>query len=137
MSLQNYSTDLFVVTVNGREISEWGESDPPFNDAPLDAKSILRRGLGGGAAKLSRKNPGRTVTLNLQPGGKDTAYLQGLFSSNATIELSRQQIGTLETAIGAQGVITNDGSVGRGGTTMTDDQYIFEFNVWTAAKGGA
>jgi len=136
MALSDYSTDLFVTTVNGRSIEEWGETDPPFSDAPIDPKAALRRGQGGGAAKLIRKNPGRSVTLNIQPGGKDSAYLQGLFSSGATIELSRQQIGTLETAVGIEGVIVNDGAVSRGGMTMTDDQFIIEFNGWTALKGG-
>ena len=137
MPLNNYSTDLFTTSVNGRIITDWGDSDPAFTDAPIDPKSALRRGQGGRAARLDRINPGRTVTLNLNPGGPDSAYIQGLMTANATILLSRTQIGTLETALGSEGVIVNDGQVGRAGQTITDDQYIIEFNKWTQSKGGA
>lgn len=136
MSVNNYGTDGFVVSVNGRQITDWGESDPPYTDGPIDPKSVLRRGLGGNAVRLDRKNPGRTVTLNLNPGGPDSAYLQGLFNSGANITFTETQVGTLEGMVGAEGVITNDGQVGRGGQTVTDDQYIIEFNTWTASKGG-
>ncbi len=136
MPVHNYGTDLFVVSVNGRPISDWGEAVTPFSDDPIDPKGVLRRGQGGNAARLGRKNPGRMVTMFLQPGGADSAYMQGLMNSEANIALSAQQIGTLEAAIGAEGVITNDGPNGRGGDTITDDQYIIEFNVWTASKGG-
>ena len=136
MAVNNFSTDLFVVTINGREISDWGESDPPFTDAPIDPKSTLRRGQGGNAVRLDRINPGRTVTINLNPGSPDSAYMQGLFNSNANVTLTYNQIGTLEVGTGIEGVIVNDGSVDRGGQTISDDQYIIEFNSWTGLKGG-
>jgi len=136
MSLNNFSTDLFTVTVNGRIIGDWGETATPYTDDPIDPKSTLRRGQGGNAVRLDRINPGRTVTLFINPGSPDSAYLQGLFESGANITLSKTQIGTLENSIGTEGVMTNDGQVGRGGSTITDDQYIMEFNTWTALKGG-
>lgn len=136
MAVNNYSTDLFVVTVNGRIISDWGDTATPFTDDPIDPKSTLRRGQGGNAVRLDRTNPGRSVTLNLNPGSADSAYMQGLFESYANITLSKQQIGTLEAAIGTEGVIVNDGSVGRGGQTITDDQFMIEFNTWSSTKGG-
>ncbi len=136
MALHNYSTDAFVTTVNGRPITDWGETDPPYTDDPIDPRSALRRGRGGNAIRTDRKNPGRQVTLNLNPGGPDSAYIQGLFESNATVTLSRQQIGTLEQAVGVEGVIVNDGTVGRGSDSISDDQFIIEFNGWTATKGG-
>lgn len=137
MSLNDYSTELFTVSINGRIITDWGDSDPAFTDDPIDPKSVLRRGQGGNAARLDRINPGRTVTLNLNPGSPDSAYMQGLMTANANILLNRTQIGTLETALGTEGVIVNDGQVGRAGQTITDDQYIIEFNKWTQSKGGA
>jgi len=136
MAVNNFSTDLTVVTVNGTIIDDWGDTDPPFTDEPIDPKSTLRRGQGGNAVRLDRINPGRTVTLNVNPGGPASAYLQSLFNSNATITLSKQIIGTTESAIGTEGVIVNDGSVGRGGQTISDDQFIIEFNTWNATKGG-
>ena len=136
MSVNNMSTDLLAVSVNGRLITDWGNTDPAFNDAPIDPKSTLRRGQGGNAARLDRINPGRTVTLNLNPGGPDSAYMQALMNAGATIVLSKTQIGTLEAAIGTGGVIVNDASTGRGGQNITDDQYILEFNGWNQSKGG-
>lgn len=136
MSLGNFSTELFIVSVNGRVIDDWGDTPTPFTDEPIDPASQLRRGQGGNAIRLDRKNPGRRVTLYINPGSKDSAYLQGLFNSRANITISKQQVGTLETAVGTEGVIVNDASVGRGGSTISDDQYIIEFNTWTAAKGG-
>lgn len=136
MGVNNFSTDLFVITVNGRVIDDWGEAAQPYSDDPIDPKSTLRRGQGGNAVRLDRINPGRRVTLNLNPGGTDSAYMSGLMNSGATITLSKTQIGTLETAIGTEGVIVNDGTVGRGGSTITDDVYIIEFNTWGDTKGG-
>lgn len=135
MSLSNFSTDLNVITVNGRQMQDWGETATPYTDAPIDPKTSLRRGQGGNAIRLNRINPGRAVSLFLNPGSPDSAYLQGLFTSNANITLTRTQIGSLEVSLGVEGVMVNDGQVGRGGTTITDDQFMFEFNNWTASKG--
>ncbi|MGF6394289.1 hypothetical protein [Pseudomonas plecoglossicida] len=135
MSLSNFSTDLFVVTVNGRQIQDWGETATPYTDAPIDAKSQLRRGQGGNAVRLDRINPGREVNIYLNPGSSDSAYMQGLFNSNANVTVSVTQIGTLETALGSEGVIVNDGQRGRGGSTITDDQFTMQFNIWEATRG--
>ena len=135
MALSNFSTDLSVVTVSGRRIQDWGDTATPYTDAPIDATSQLRRGQGGSAIRLDRINPGRTVNLYVNPGSADAAFLQGLYVSKANITLSFTQIGTLETAIGTEGVIVNDGQRGRAGSTISDDQFIIEFNVWTASRG--
>lgn len=136
MSLANYSPDLYVLTVNGRILTDYGETTTPVTDAPIDPKSVLRRGQGGNAVRIDRTNPGRAVSIFLNPGGPDSAYMQALFTSNANISLSALQIGTLEASVGVEGVIVNDTSNGRGGSVITDDQYNLEFNVWTATKGG-
>lgn len=136
MSLANFSTDLTVVTLNGRQLTDWGENATPYTDEPIDPTSALRRGLGGNAVRLDRKNPGRRVTLYLNPGSPDSAYVQGLFNSGANITLSFTQIGTLENAIGTEGVIVNDAARGRAGMTISDDQFIIEFNGWTGLRGG-
>lgn len=136
MALSNFSTDQIVVTVNGREMTDWGESETPITDAPINQRSNLRQGMGGNAVRLDRKNPGRSVTLNFNPGSPDSAYMQALFNSYANISFSFTVIGTLENAIGTEGVIINDGSNNRGGTTISDDQYIMNFNAWTGLKGG-
>ena len=119
MALNNFSTDLFTVTVNGRTISDWGETDPPYTDDPIDPKSTMRRGQGGNAIGLDRINPGRTVTLQLNPGGDDASFPEHLAA-------------TLTVHIGTEGRIVNDTSKGRGGQTITDRGFIMEFNVWTS-----
>lgn len=135
MSLSNFSTDLCVVTVSGRQIQDWGDTATPYTDAPIDARSQLRRGQGGNAVRLDRLNPGREVNLYLNPGSADSAYIQGLLNSNANITLTYTQIGTLETALGSEGVIVNDGQRGRAGSTITDDQFTMQFNIWEATRG--
>lgn len=136
MSLNNFSNDNTVVTVNGRQLTDWGMAEQPYTDDPIDPATTILRAQGGNALRLDRENPGRRVTVYLNPGSADSAYMQGLFNSRANIELSYQQIGTLETALGAEGAIVNDGTRGRAGTTsITDDQFIMEFNSWTASRG--
>ncbi|WP_457967618.1 hypothetical protein M1D68_15900 [Pseudomonas sp. R4-84] len=135
MSLSNFSTDLCVVTINGRQIQDWGDTATPFTDAPIDARSQLRRGQGGNAIRLDRINPGREVNIFLNPGSADSAYVQGLLNSNANVTLTFTQIGTLETALGSEGVIVNDGQRGRAGSTITDDQFTMQFNIWEATRG--
>lgn len=137
MAINNFSTSNAVVTINSRVIQDWGETATPYTDEPIDPRSTLRRGQGGNAVRLDRINPGRRVTLNLNPGSTDAAYMQGLMNSGANIELTFTQIGTLDAAVGAEGVIVNDGSRGRAGTTISDDQFIIEFNAWTATRGAA
>lgn len=136
MSLTNYGNDGNVTTINGRQITDFGETASPVQESPIDPKRALRRGQGGNAITTERTNPGRTVNLYLNPGSPDSAYLQGLFNSGAVITYSRQQIGTLEGVIGTEGVVINDGTTNRGGTTISDDQYTIEFNGWTELKGG-
>lgn len=135
MSLSNFSNDLTVVTINGRQIQDWGETATPYTDAPIDPRSQLRRGQGGNAVRLDRQNPGREVNVYLNPGSSDSAYVQGLLNSNANITLTFTQIGTLETALGSEGVIVNDGQRGRAGSTITDDQFTIQFNIWEATRG--
>lgn len=130
MSLNNFSTDQTVITVNGREIQDWGDTDPPISEGPLDPRGVLRRGLGGNAVRLDRINPGRTVTLNLNPGSADASYMQGLLNSRVNITYTRTVIGSLETVVASEGMIVNDGTTGRGGVTLTDKQFIMEFNKW-------
>lgn len=137
MALVNITTENTVITVNGREITDWGEAESPVTEEPIDPKSTIRRGMGGNAVRLDRINPGRRVTLSLNPGGADSAYLQGLFNSNANITYTRTVIGTLENAVGSEGAIVNDGAINRaGGTSISDDVFIMEFNAFTTLRGG-
>ena len=135
MAFPNFSTDLAVVTVNGRQLTDWGEQDPPLTDGPIDPKSKIRRGLGGNAVRTDRKNPGRTVNVYLNPGSADSAYMQALYNSCANITFTYTQIGTLDSAVGSEGAIVNDAERARAGMTISDDHFIMEFNAWTGLRG--
>lgn len=137
MALANITTENTVITVNGRQITDWGEAENPVSEEPIDPSSTLRRGMGGNAVRLDRTNPGRRVTLNLNPAGADSAYLQGLLNSRANITYTRTVIGTLETAAGSEGAIVNDGAIERaGGASISDDVFIMEFNTFVTQRGG-
>lgn len=134
---QALTTNNTVVTVNGRRITDWGTSDTPISEEPIDQKRTLVRGMGGNATMLERINPGRRVTLNVRPSSPDSAFLHGLYESGAIITYSRTQVGSLENAIGTEGVSINESQVTRGGSTsVSDDVFVFEFNVWQSIKGG-
>ena len=136
MALVNFSSEHNIVTVNGRQITDWGEGDP-ITEEPIDPKTVLRRGQGGNAVRLDRINPGRRVTLNLNPGSPDSAYMQGLLNSRVNISYTRHVTDTMEIVTASEGAIVNDGPLQRGGMTISDDQYVMEFNVWEASKGGS
>jgi hypothetical protein len=136
MALSNFSPENAVVVINGREITDWGETATPYTSEPIDAKSQVRRGQGGSGIRIDRSNPGRRITVYLNPGSPDSAYVQGLMNSRANISLGYTQIGTLEIEAATEGAIVNDASKGRAGSTISDDQYIMEFNAHNQTKGG-
>lgn len=135
MALHNFSTENFLIVVNGRTLTDWGTTDPAITHEPIDQISDLVRGMGGDALRMDRVSPGRRYTVNLQPGSQDSAFMQTLMNSKANISISTTQIGTLDKTIASEGVIVNDGSTGRAGQSPTDDQYIIEFNKFQQTKG--
>jgi hypothetical protein len=135
MALANFSPNNTVIEINGREITEWGTTATPYTDAQIDQQSQLIRGQAGRAIRNDRDNPGRTVEIFVMPGSADSAYLQGLSNSRADITISKTIIGTGEIAVGTEGVLTNNGQAGRAGSTISDDQYSFEFNLWNDLRG--
>lgn len=136
MAVFNFATENNVVSVLGREITQWGTAENPVTEEVIDPRSALVRGLGGGATRLDRINPGLRVTLSLQPGGSDATFMQGLVNSKANIDLyNRTVIGTLENVTATQGVIVSTGQNGRGGaTSITDAVYVLEFNEFVEIK---
>lgn len=129
MALPNFSTENSIVTINGRTIQDWGATDPPYVHEQIDDKEVLRRGMGGAAVRFRRINEGWRMTLNLNPGSDDSVYMQGLYNSGAIIAGTYVTVGTLESFIGTEGVITRGKAVNRAGPTLGDDTYVIEFNV--------
>jgi hypothetical protein len=136
MPLRDFSTAGLVVVINGITITDWGEAATPYNDQQIDPATTLVRGQGGNATRLDRINPGRNQTLALSPGSPNSLAMQALFNARAPMVCGVTQIGTLEFSAGDEGVMTSDGSVGRGGTSITDDIYTIEYNTWITSKGG-
>lgn len=135
--MNNFSPSNTDFRINGREITNWGTASPPLNIEYIDAQGNLIRGEGGGAVALYRDNPGVRVTVNLLPGSPDSAYLKGLKNARANLTFSHTVIGTLEAGVGTEGIFTNEGPMGRAGTsTVSDDVYIMEFNTEDSSKGG-
>lgn len=133
-----FTIENTVVTVNDRPISDWGNSDPAYSEEPIEPKRNFPRGLGGNATVLERTNPGRRVTLNLRPGSDDSAFLHNLYLKGTTITLSRNQISALDGCIGTEGIITQEQGLTRVGfSQISDDTFVFEFNLWASQRGGA
>ena len=139
MALGDYTAGSTVVTLNGRQITDWGHSAVPFSHEPIDPSRELVRGQGGSAIATGRFNPGRRAVLNLMPGSPDSQYVQSLFRAGVlNLVLNYSIVGSNEWGAGAEGVITIDGTVGRAGqnTNVSDDQFTIEFNKWEGDKGG-
>lgn len=135
--MNNFSPSNTDFRINGREITAWGASSPPLLIEYIDPQGTLIRGEGGNALALYRDNPGVRVTVNVLPGTPDSAYLKSLKTSRANLTFSHTVIGTLEAMVGTEGIFTNEGQMGRAGTTtVSDDQYIMEFNTEDSTKGG-
>lgn len=132
-----FTTENTVVTVNGRIISDWGQTEPPITEEPIDPKRTLIRGIGGNAVVLERKNNGKRVTLHLLPGSADSAFLMGLHNSGATITYTRSHITAIDGTVCSEGVIINEPQAGRGGAgQIGDDTFVMEFNVNASSRGG-
>lgn len=132
---KNLTVANTVVTVNGRRLTDWGESETPITEEAINPKRIMRSGQGGNAVMLERVNPGRRVTLRLNPGSADAAFLHGLYVSGAIITYTRTQVGGLENSVGTEGFIETEDPVGRAGTSVTDDSFTMIFNIWESLKG--
>jgi len=129
MSLPNFSTENSILTINGRTIKDWGNTDPPYVHRQIDDKETLRRGMGGAAVRYRRVNEGWEQTINLNPGSDDSLYLQGLYNAGTIIVGSYVTVGTLEGAVFSEGVIVRCKEVNRGGPALGDDTFVIQYNI--------
>lgn len=126
-----------VVTVNGRQITDWGADGSGISEEAINPKRRLLQGQGGNALILERIAPGRRVTIKVRSGSADSAFLHGLYASGAIITYTRSQVGALETAIGTEGIILSEEAVSRVNVdSISDDTFVMEFNLWDSVKGG-
>lgn len=114
--------------VFGIPIDDFGDTDPPFTIEELEQRATLKRGIGGNTLRLDNKTRPKRLTINLMPGSIQARQLIAAEKSGADCTFVCQQIGTNERVAGFDGVMTQRGSMGRGGkTSITDDQFVFEF----------
>ena len=137
MAFHDFSNDKLVVLVNGRQLTNWGETDPPFTHSYPNGLGKIKRGTGGGGARMDLVEPGQVFKFNLMPGSPDSAYMSGLLNSRATITVAHSQLGTIEAGLGREGMMINLDETGRGGTeSLTDDVYEVDCVKYTGTKGG-
>lgn len=136
MSYNNISTENLALSVNGRLITDFGETDPAFTIEDIDESSTLRRGQGGSAIRLDRINNGRQAVLNLNPAGDDSAFMMGLRNAKENITITYEFVGTGEAGVLSEGLISGVGTYGRAGQSITDDQYTMMFNLADETRGG-
>lgn len=136
MATRQFDNDNFVVNLQGRDIDDWGTTDPPFVAEDIDDTNTLNRGFGGNAANFRRSNPGMRFTMNLTPGSPQSAYLSGLYRANTIVRGGYVNVGTLEAGAGFEGIITRRPNTGRGGPGLADDTWVVEFNRSERNYGG-
>lgn len=136
MGLPNFSIGNSLLELNGGEINDWGQTDPAVTFEYIDPAAVLRKGLGGKGLRIDSVAQGVRVTLNLNPGGTDSATVNGYLNSKEDMTLSHTALGTLETLVLTEGAVVNRGTIGRYGNNISDDQYILEFIVDVTSLGG-
>ncbi|CAL9985137.1 virion structural protein [Vibrio phage D81] len=135
MALHDFSVENCAFEIFDREITDWGQADPPLDMSPINEKGQLITGLGGDAVAFNNHQRWR-VTINLMPGSDDTRFIGRKVSQGAVgVEADYANLGSGEQGIFREGMYTNRGGVGRGGPGLTDDQYIFDFNKGNMGAG--
>lgn len=135
MALHDFSVENCAFEIFDREITDWGQADPPLDMSPINEKGQLITGLGGDAVAFNSHQRWR-VTINLMPGSDDTGYIARKVAQGAVgVEADYANLGSGEQSSFREGMYTNRGSIGRGGPGLTDDQYIFDFNKGNVGAG--
>lgn len=135
MALHDFSVENCAFEIFEREITDWGQTDPPLDIAPINEKGQLIPGLGADAVAFNNHQRWR-VTVNLMPGSEDSRHVSRNVQNGAVgIEGDYANLGTGETGTFREGMFNNRGNIGRGGPGITDDQYIFDFNKGQMVSG--
>jgi len=136
MALSNYSSVNTLLHINGVQIDELGQSDTPIQLNQLDEKNMLLRGMNGSALRYTRVNEGWELVVSVLPGTANSTYLSALANSpNASIIATYVTVSTGEVITLTEGVFMKRGSINRGGSSVSDDEFTFQFNLATIATG--
>lgn len=135
MALKDFGAGNGILTLYGKVIKDFGDTDPPISFNPIRDRGYLKQGFGGNATKSSVINPGYRLRVCLLPGGRDSAFVSGKASTNDDAIATWQVLGTGEKIILDEGIYKTFEEVGRAGTVPTDDVYIFDFNIALDKRG--
>lgn len=128
--MANVPIESVRLTINGRVISDWGDTDPPVEISEA-ALANIKRGQGGRSVGATIKNQERTLTIHLLLGGEDVAFIEGLILSGSLVcEISYDNL-PFNIAGAGQGLLTTTGAISGGGDTPTTDKsYTFALSNW-------
>ncbi|MCR9028329.1 hypothetical protein NXA99_07250 [Citrobacter amalonaticus] len=129
MTMHRYGADGANLVVFGIPINNFGDTDPPITIEDIENRATLKRGIGGRAVRLDNQTRPKRLTINLLPGSDEVRQILAVEKSGVDATFSFSQSGTNERVVGFDGVLTTRGSMGRAGkTTVSDEQFVFEFN---------
>lgn len=130
MAMFRYGADGANLTVFGIPISQYGDTDPAITIEDIEQRSTLKRGIGGTSVRLDNQTCPKRLTVNLMPGSDEVRQIVAAWKSGIDATFSFIQSGTLEAVGGFDGVLISRGPMGRAGkTSVTDEQFIFEFSA--------
>lgn len=128
MAMNRYGAAEASLTINGIPIEEFGDTDPAVTIEDIDQRSTLKRGIGGTSNRIDSQTRPKRLTVNLLPGSDEVRQLLAIEKSGADFSATFRQTGTAEIVTMFDGVLITRGPMGRAGrTTVTDEQFIFEF----------
>lgn len=129
MAMKNYGASHADLTINGLPIDEFGDSDPPITIEDIDARATLKRGIGKTSVRLDGPTRPKRLTVNLMPGCDQVRQLLAIEKSGVDFFFTFRQRRTDEYVAAFDSVMTQRGSLTRGGkTSASDEQFTFEFS---------
>lgn len=128
MAMKNYGASHADLTINGLPIDEFGDTDPPITIEDIDPRATLKRGIGRTSVRLDGPTRPKRLTVSLMPGCDQVRQLIAIEKSGVDFFFTFRQRGTDEYVAAFDGVMTQRGSLTRGGkTSASDEVFTFEF----------
>lgn len=129
MAMLDYGQIGASLSLNGINIENYGDTDPPLTIEDIEPRATLKRGTGGKAVRLDNKTRAKRLTVHLMPGCDEVRQILALDKAHVDFNGAWRQAGTAEAVLLFDGILVNRGELGRAGkTSASDETLIFEFN---------